>query len=101
RSLHTRFSRDWSSDVCSSDLRFPLCKNDRTSNPFWLIPLTLLFGQIDSKHHGKPVCPFLFCTYPPSGYTVLSPSCLLFRSLFSVFPLRLGLWGRHLNRPLL
>src|SRR5690606_487522 len=25
RRRHTRFSRDWSSDVCSSDLRFPAC----------------------------------------------------------------------------
>src|SRR5690606_39548722 len=29
---HTRFSRDWSSDVCSSDLRF---------FPLWVIPYRL------------------------------------------------------------
>src|SRR5690606_40960991 len=26
---HTRFSRDWSSDVCSSDLVFAIADNDR------------------------------------------------------------------------
>src|SRR5690606_40057762 len=28
RRRHTRFSRDWSSDVCSSDLFFPLGQRD-------------------------------------------------------------------------
>src|SRR6266511_5870169 len=29
RRRHTRFSRDWSSDVCSSDLRWAISKADR------------------------------------------------------------------------
>src|SRR5690606_40373137 len=29
RRRHTRFSRDWSSDVCSSDLKFLLCKSHK------------------------------------------------------------------------
>src|SRR6266511_6131888 len=32
RRRHTRFSRDWSSDVCSSDLASPPCR-DRASRP--------------------------------------------------------------------
>src|SRR5206468_4399169 len=32
RRRHTRSDRDWSSDVCSSDLRFPLC----LCTPYWI-----------------------------------------------------------------
>src|SRR5690606_40622205 len=32
RRRHTRFSRDWSSDVCSSDLKYPAL---RASNGLW------------------------------------------------------------------
>src|SRR5690606_40749808 len=35
RRRHTRFSRDWSSDVCSSDLHYLLC----FSPPFFSFPL--------------------------------------------------------------
>src|SRR5207302_4099009 len=31
RRRHTRFSRDWSSDVCSSDLLFPGCCGNRAA----------------------------------------------------------------------
>src|SRR5690606_40206925 len=46
RRRHTRFSRDWSSDVCSSDLDKPLAHNGR-------------------GHHGLP--PFVFAVegFPP------------------------------------
>src|SRR5690606_39757291 len=30
---HTRFSRDWSSDVCSSDWQFQASARDRLNNP--------------------------------------------------------------------
>src|SRR5690606_40761696 len=36
---HTRFSRDWSSDVCSSDLR----TEERESRPQWSRSGTLVF----------------------------------------------------------
>src|SRR5690606_29136017 len=39
RRRHTRFSRDWSSDVCSSDLYF--CLLERTISQFLLFLLTL------------------------------------------------------------
>src|SRR5690606_40816495 len=36
RRRHTRFSRDWSSDVCSSDLLLP--KNPQVSSRAWRAP---------------------------------------------------------------
>src|SRR5690606_41300736 len=36
RRRHTRFSRDWSSDVCSSDLRYKV----KSSNEFFLAKLS-------------------------------------------------------------
>src|SRR5690606_41081161 len=33
RNRHTRFSRDWSSDVCSSDLAYGYIKADNLDNP--------------------------------------------------------------------
>src|SRR5690606_24071177 len=33
RGRHTRFSRDWSSDVCSSDLTYLLVRHDDTDHP--------------------------------------------------------------------
>src|SRR5690606_40697629 len=36
---HTRFSRDWSSDVCSSDLQFCAPKPARTQSPKTLAPI--------------------------------------------------------------
>src|SRR5690606_39528346 len=34
RRRHTRFSRDWSSDVCSSDLIFPYYRENEKANLF-------------------------------------------------------------------
>src|SRR5207302_7403981 len=50
---HTRFSRDWSSDVCSSDL----CRSDPQGFNFFLEPLEFqLFHQehFGSTFHGRP-----------------------------------------------
>src|SRR5690606_40181618 len=54
RRRHTRFSRDWSSDVCSSDLRVRFAKKISTLNPcfpkFWrcshVAKLTILKTRI-------------------------------------------------------
>src|SRR5690606_39678915 len=35
RRRHTRFSRDWSSDVCSSDLRWPLYYESENTSVIW------------------------------------------------------------------
>src|SRR5690606_40219944 len=69
---HTRFSRDWSSDVCSSDLR----KAGPGGNGLGVFPTEPLFGQILQKgieslihptpltfvgvyDHGKEIMPHL------------------------------------------
>src|SRR5690606_41106651 len=45
RRRHTRFSRDWSSDVCSSDLsRCPSCSDARDFSPSQ-------FSGLDLVHH--------------------------------------------------
>src|SRR5690606_39893972 len=41
RRRHTRFSRDWSSDVCSSDLWFAVGIDYGTTNPFAALTLGL------------------------------------------------------------
>src|SRR5690606_39829831 len=44
RRRHTRFSRDWSSDVCSSDLRGPRSGADRSGRAVHGLPVrSLLF----------------------------------------------------------
>src|SRR5690606_39312396 len=45
---HTRFSRDWSSDVCSSDLS----KNNTGSNSSWLMscPISCSFSYVPSSN---------------------------------------------------
>src|SRR5690606_40240501 len=45
RRRHTRFSRDWSSDVCSSDLEKKMMKDSIT------IKTSLVFPP-DTNHHG-------------------------------------------------
>src|SRR5690606_40065940 len=54
RSRHTTFSRDWSSDVCSSDLKCEGChdaeKCCRTSDK------TERAGRPDSSHGGGNLC---------------------------------------------
>src|SRR5439155_17665923 len=36
RRRHTRWPRDWSSDVCSSDLQPALCTRDQVHDPGWI-----------------------------------------------------------------
>src|SRR5690606_7666991 len=64
RRRHTRFSRDWSSDVCSSDLlpvirRFTAARRDKVSRPnqrlqpltFGLVPQAVQLLQIGLGEH--------------------------------------------------
>src|SRR2546422_6364736 len=39
RRRHTRCSRDWSSDVCSSDLSILTGAHDATTTSYWIQPL--------------------------------------------------------------
>src|SRR5690606_40411105 len=49
RRRHTRFSRDWSSDVCSSDLFFSLA--------WWCLSFLLLVSSLLSESSGPPSPP--------------------------------------------
>src|SRR5690606_39925736 len=49
RRRHTRFSRDWSSDVCSSDLNFQVMI-DFAHNPKGYMAIEDFLGNIDSPH---------------------------------------------------
>src|SRR5207302_6218475 len=44
RRRHTRFSRDWSSDVCSSDLVAPLKKIGMAAMAAFMFPFALAVG---------------------------------------------------------
>src|SRR5690606_510394 len=66
RRRHTRFSRDWSSDVCSSDLDFPAAQvaSDLDLNPYRAHELYRAAGWL-----GTLPIPYKKKTFPPSGYT--------------------------------
>src|SRR5690606_39744530 len=49
RRRHTRFSRDWSSDVCSSDLAIVLAE-ETGWGIFWIpIPFTIVRNRLDQR----------------------------------------------------
>src|SRR5690606_40250275 len=50
RRRHTRFSRDWSSDVCSSDLALVGTLRMGAADSFALTHLSALLARIASKH---------------------------------------------------
>src|SRR5690606_19250381 len=65
RRRHTRFSRDWSSDVCSSDL--PVSQPGLTlALPLAIIGCTLTHRQADTSSYVAE-CPAHPCSCPPGG----------------------------------
>src|SRR6266511_5656635 len=65
RRRHTRFSRDWSSDVCSSDLdQPPLLRSRRgLGSCFGRRPLRRTF-EIGSEPRGRTYNDFLYLAFP-------------------------------------
>src|SRR5690606_41148241 len=58
RRRHTRFSRDWSSDVCSSDLQIGKIPLQRCSNIFAVgIPFYTNFNVRAKSHLSNPTSP--------------------------------------------
>src|SRR5690606_40603804 len=51
RRRHTRFSRDWSSDVCSSDLPVQLWRKALSSEIYFLINIVVCFSGAVRSHH--------------------------------------------------
>src|SRR5690606_13334354 len=91
RRRHTRFSRDWSSDVCSSDLcghttneklciicswfPTPLISND-SGEPTCqcggqITRWYFQFSRIDRCHRANQICPFLFTKRHDNGFLYL------------------------------
>src|SRR5690606_40137247 len=68
RRRHTRFSRDWSSDVCSSDLR-PCCSiHIRTSDEVCYLIST---PTLSLNSHFRTVYPSILCKKPHSRIDIL------------------------------
>src|SRR3712207_8476082 len=84
RRRHTRYWRDWSSDVCSSDLRFSLLGWSDTPKKnlasFHLENISQALGALGSKWGKGPGelsihCVLLFCTYPRSEERRVGKEC--------------------------
>src|SRR5690606_40389113 len=77
---HTRFSRDWSSDVCSSDL-CPLALYPQAYNsPSFVIPYTDTIGVTASENIGRTSAKFKSprtATGEDLGVTSPRPNCPL------------------------
>src|SRR5690606_41174450 len=69
RRRHTRFSRDWSSDVCSSDLGFGPASSFAK---FWLLAKNFLGALLSRKSSALTVSYTGFWSLPLPLYTVLS-----------------------------
>src|SRR5690606_40478149 len=55
RRRHTRFSRDWSSDVCSSDLRSNQWNNARHEHRHYRKPGAIFFTDYVLSGYSRPV----------------------------------------------
>src|SRR5207253_3680808 len=64
RRRHTRWPRDWSSDVCSSDLSWVKCKDDGA------LPNDIEKAKALIKDYGKPVEFKMLVTATPRGRAV-------------------------------
>src|SRR5207302_7437122 len=60
RRRHTRFSRDWSSDVCSSDLRFPFRFRRSFGEDFAAVHVVERLAKLGARAGAEHVAPHLF-----------------------------------------